>query len=136
MSLPIKNPAYFLHGPGIAKIDNTPYPTIEDPHDVIIRIAYLGVCGSDVSICLPAYSETAENVQVHFWRHGGIGAHKVEKPLIMGHEASGTVHEIGDQVESLKIGDQVAIEPGAFLRLSAYCVEPNVDSRSILTPES
>jgi D-xylulose reductase len=48
MTSSIKNPSVFLYGAGKAKIENAPYPTIESPTDVIIRIAYVGVCGSDV----------------------------------------------------------------------------------------
>lgn len=45
----IENPSCLLYGPGVAKFENRPYPVIEDQNDVIIRIAYVGVCGSDVS---------------------------------------------------------------------------------------
>ncbi|KAG4443180.1 hypothetical protein IFR05_001322 [Cadophora sp. M221] len=102
----LKNPSCFLYSPGVAKIEEAPYPTIEDQHDVIIRIAYVGVCGSDV----------------HFWNHGGI-INKVDpsRPLIMGHEASGTIHEVGTAVTSLKIGDKVAIEPGYPCRRCKSC---------------
>jgi threonine dehydrogenase-like Zn-dependent dehydrogenase len=45
----VQNPSYFLYGPGEAKIKDHAIPRIEDPHDVLIRIAFTGVCGSDVS---------------------------------------------------------------------------------------
>lgn len=53
---------------------------------------------------------------MHFWNHGGIGAYRVSKsePLVMGHEASGVVHAIGSGVENVKVGDNVAIEPGTL----------------------
>ena len=59
-----------------------------------------------------------------FWTKGGIGQ-KVDpsRPLIMGHEASGTVHEIGSAVSSLKVGDNVAIEPGLPCRRCLPCKE-------------
>ena len=38
-----------LYGPGIARYVTRPEPAIDDPHDVLIRISYVGVCGSDVS---------------------------------------------------------------------------------------
>lgn len=44
----MQNPSCLLYGPGIARFEDRPIPSIEDPHDVIIRIAYVGVCGSDV----------------------------------------------------------------------------------------
>jgi threonine dehydrogenase-like Zn-dependent dehydrogenase len=42
------NPSWFLYGPGDARLESLPVPAIKNPHDVIIRIAYVGVCGSDV----------------------------------------------------------------------------------------
>ena len=48
----------------------------------------VGICGSDV----------------HYWKTGRIGDFVVEKPMVLGHEASGTVIEIGDGVEHLKKG--------------------------------
>lgn len=103
----MQNPSILLYGPGDARLEDRPPPVIEDPHDVIVRIGYVGVCGSDV----------------HFWVHGGIGAAHVsqEKPLTMGHEASGTVFSVGSAVTSVKIGDKVAIEPGFPCRRCEDC---------------
>lgn len=39
----------------------------------------------------------------------------------MGHEASGTIHEVGSAVSSLKVGDRVAIEPGQPCRRCTTC---------------
>ncbi|KAL4871121.1 hypothetical protein BDV12DRAFT_38027 [Aspergillus spectabilis] len=102
----MENPSWFLYGPHEAKLQHLPTPEIHDPHDVIVRIAYVGVCGSDV----------------HFWNHGGIGT-KVskEKPLVLGHEASGTIHAVGPAVTTLKVGDRVAIEPGFPCRRCQPC---------------
>ena len=50
METTLKNPSCFLYGPGQAKIEDSPYPTVTDQHDVVLRIAYVGVCGSDVSL--------------------------------------------------------------------------------------
>ena len=44
------NSSCLLYGPLDARFEDRPFPVIENPHDVIIRIAYTGVCGSDVSI--------------------------------------------------------------------------------------
>lgn len=45
------------------------------PDDVRIRIHTVGVCGSDV----------------HYYTHGRIGHFIVDRPLVLGHEAAGTV---------------------------------------------
>src|SRR4051812_21269919 len=66
------------------------------PHDVRIAIHTVGICGSDV----------------HYYTHGRIGPFVVDAPMILGHEASGTVSELGSAVTTLKIGDRVCMEPG------------------------
>ncbi|GIK07319.1 hypothetical protein Aspvir_002981 [Aspergillus viridinutans] len=93
----MQNPSCLLYGPFDARFEDRPIPQIEDPSDVIIRIAYTGVCGSDV----------------HFWLHGGVKRLVApEQPIVMGHEASGIVHAVGPSVTTLQPGDHVAIEPG------------------------
>lgn len=109
MSEKDENPSCFLYGPQEAKYGDRPVPEICDPHDVIIRIQYVGVCGSDV----------------HWYLHGSMGANSIVpgKPLVLGHEASGTVHSIGSSVRSLTPGDHVALEPGFPCRRCARCKE-------------
>lgn len=104
-----QNPAIWLDSPMSAKVADHTMPTITDPTDVIIRINYIGTCGSDV----------------HFWTEGGIGDAHVSKqqPLVMGHEASGTVHEVGSAITLVKSGDRVALEPGFPCRQCPRCKE-------------
>ncbi|GAD99405.1 alcohol dehydrogenase [Paecilomyces variotii No. 5] len=100
------NPSCLLYGPFDARFEDRPLPEINDPNDVIVKIAYTGVCGSDV----------------HFWLHGGIRAFVSEThPLTMGHEASGVIHKVGSAVTSLAPGDKVAIEPGYPCRRCGPC---------------
>ena len=86
------------------------------PRDVRIAIHTVGICGSDV----------------HYYTHGAIGSFVVEEPMILGHEAAGTITEIGDRVERLKIGDRVCMEPGLpdpasrATRLGLYNLDPAV----------
>ena len=54
------------------------------------------------------------------WTQGGF-SQRIQDPLVIGHEASGTVHEIGTSVTSLKLGDRVAIEPGFPCRRCKSC---------------
>lgn len=65
-------------------------------NDVEIKIHTVGICGSDV----------------HYYQHGRIGPFIVEKPMILGHEASGVITKIGKNVTHLKVGDRVCMEPG------------------------
>lgn len=66
------------------------------PRAVKIRIHTVGVCGSDV----------------HYYQHGSIGPFVLNEPMVLGHEASGTVVEVGADVSHLKPGDRVCMEPG------------------------
>lgn len=50
----------------------------------------VGICGSDV----------------HYWVNGRIGDFILKAPMILGHESSGTVTEVGPNVKHLKIGDK------------------------------
>lgn len=47
----MQNPSIVLYGARKAKVEDRPQPIELDPHDVLVRIAYVGVCGSDV--CAP-----------------------------------------------------------------------------------
>ena len=75
------------------------------PLEVRVRIARIGVCGSDL----------------HYYTHGRIGDFVVNAPLVLGHEASGTVEAVGQDVTRLKVGDRVALEPGVPCRCCGYC---------------
>ncbi|MBM3604662.1 MAG: NAD(P)-dependent alcohol dehydrogenase [Alphaproteobacteria bacterium] len=86
------------------------------PSDVRIAIRTVGVCGSDV----------------HYYTHGKIGPFVVNEPMVLGHEASGVVTEVGGQVSHLKVGDRVCMEPGIpdsasrAAKLGIYNVDPAV----------
>jgi D-xylulose reductase len=84
--------------------------------DVRIAIRRVGVCGSDV----------------HYYSHGRIGPYVVNGPMVLGHEASGVVIELGSAVKNLKVGDRVCMEPGVpnmssrASKLGIYNVDPDV----------
>lgn len=65
------------------------------PGDVLVRVTAVGVCGSDT----------------HYYRHGRVGGFVVEAPLVLGHEAAGTVVAVGAGVDPARIGQRVSIEP-------------------------
>jgi L-iditol 2-dehydrogenase len=88
--------AAVLHGIGDLRIEDVPMPAIKNDQDVLVKMAAVGVCGSDV----------------HYYTHGRIGDWVVEQPLILGHESAGIVVEVGSAVTHLKVGDRVALEPG------------------------
>ena len=72
---------------------------------VLVKIEYVGICGSDL----------------HYYEHGSIGKYVVEPPFVLGHEASGVVEQVGDEVTTLKVGDRVALEPGITCGKCEFC---------------
>lgn len=90
----------------IAKVELTkrdiPRPKADE---VLVRVEYVGVCGSDL----------------HYYENGGSGPNIVKPPFVLGHEAGGTVVEVGSDVTHLKIGDRVALEPGKTCGHCEFC---------------
>lgn len=63
--------------------------------DVLVHVSSVGVCGSDA----------------HYYREGRIGNFVVDGPLILGHEAAGTIVAVGEGVDAQRVGQRVSIEP-------------------------
>lgn len=82
--------AAVLYVPGDIRIEDVPAPELR-PGYVMIRVASVGVCGSDLPRMLIK------------------GAHKM--PIICGHEFSGRITEIGEGVKGFELGELVAIPP-------------------------
>ena len=81
-------------------------PSKLQPDEVLIRIKYVGVCGSDV----------------HYYTEGRIGSQVVDYPFMVGHECSGMVMAKGDQVGHLEVGDLVAIDPSVHCGKCEQCL--------------
>lgn len=77
-------------GDGFVEIRECEKP-VPKADEVLIKIAYTGICGTDIHIL---------HDQFAYW-----------PPVIMGHEFSGTVEAVGESVSEYKIGDAVVGEP-------------------------
>ncbi|QKC80705.1 NAD(P)-dependent alcohol dehydrogenase [Mesorhizobium sp. NZP2077] len=108
--------ALVLEKKGELSLREIALPLDVGPDDVKIAIHTVGVCGSDV----------------HYYTHGAIGSYVVRAPMVLGHEAAGTVIETGANVEAFKVGDRVCMEPGVpnlssrATKLGIYNVDPDV----------
>lgn len=108
--------ALVLEKKGELSLREIALPLDVGPDDVKIAIHTVGVCGSDV----------------HYYTHGAIGSYVVRAPMVLGHEAAGTIVEVGANVRSLKVGDRVCMEPGVpnlssrATKLGIYNVDPDV----------
>jgi L-iditol 2-dehydrogenase len=77
------------------ELREAPRPEIVQDTDVLIQMAQVGICGSDV----------------HYYAEGGIGSQRVAYPWTVGHEGAGIVAEVGPAVTRVQIGDRVALDP-------------------------
>jgi len=92
-----------------------PKPKIE-PHEVLIKVKACGICGSDI--------------------HGMDGSTgRRQPPLIMGHEASGVIAEIGSEIKDWQIGDRVTFDSTIYPLNDWYTLQGRYnlsDNRKVL----
>ena len=83
------------------ELTTLPAPAI-GPQEVLVQVAACGICGSDV--------------------HGfdGTSGRRIP-PLVMGHEAAGTIAAIGSQVVEFAIGDRVTFDSTIYCGKCAFC---------------
>jgi L-iditol 2-dehydrogenase len=88
-------------------IEDMPRPE-PGPHEVLIRVAACGICGSDV--------------------HGydGSSGRRIP-PLVMGHEAAGVVAAVGTQVTGFKVGDRVTFDSTVYCGECMFCRRGDVN---------
>jgi L-iditol 2-dehydrogenase len=91
----MNNRAAVLYAPGDLRVEEREVPT-PGPREVLVEIAAVGVCGSDV----------------HYYEHGRIGPFVVREPMILGHESAGRVAALGEGTSKHAVGDRVTLEPG------------------------
>lgn len=82
-------------------VEERPIPTIQDPKDIVIKVRYTALCGSEL----------------HVYR----GHQASATGFIMGHEFTGTVHEVGSGVETLRPGDAVVCPFTVSCGACFYC---------------
>ncbi|NGP04620.1 zinc-dependent alcohol dehydrogenase family protein [Rhodococcus sp. 14C212] len=82
--------ALVFHGPGKRSWEDVPDPRIQDPTDAIVRVDAVTICGTDLHIL-------------------GGDVPEVTDGRILGHEAVGTVVEVGPGVQNLAPGDRVLV---------------------------
>lgn len=80
--------AIFLTAPNTVEVNETEMPSIETPHDAVVRISQSAVCGADL---LPYHGLTPG----------------FEFGMIPGHEFVGIVTDVGSQVHGIAVGERV-----------------------------
>ncbi len=96
--------ALVYHGPGQRGWDTVNDPTIVDPTDIVVRIDSSTICGTDLHILKGDVPETTPGT-------------------VLGHEAVGTVQEIGTNVGTVAVGDRVLISCVSSCGRCRFCKE-------------
>ncbi len=93
---------------GIRKLElrDVTKPQLQSDKDVLLKIAVVGVCGSDI----------------HYYKDGRIGDQLVKYPFIVGHECSAFVEAVGKNVTRVKTGDRVAVDPAVACLQCDQCL--------------
>ena len=89
---------------------------VPEPSDVLVKVAACGICGSDV--------------------HGydGTSGRRIP-PLVMGHEAAGTIAAVGSQVRGFAAGDRVTFDSTVYCGACAFCRKGEInlcDNRQVV----
>lgn len=99
-----------IHGPRDLRLEDQDVAEVS-PGELRINMAAGGICGSDL----------------HYYNHGGFGAIKLREPMVLGHEVSGHVAEIGTGVEGFELGQLVAVSPSRPCFQCHYCREGSLN---------
>lgn len=92
--------AVSIEGPGQVVLIDAPDPK-PGPEDVVVRVAAVGLCGTDLHLFDGDLSSPAG--------------------LIPGHEFGGEVVELGAAVDGFRVGDRVAIDPNLPCGTCRWC---------------
>ncbi|KAB0794632.1 hypothetical protein PPYR_11471 [Photinus pyralis] len=87
------NLAVVFHGVNDLRVEQRPIPIPKDDQ-VLLKVDTVGICGSDL----------------HLLRNGLLGFYVAKPPMVIGHEGTGTVVQVGEGVSHLKQGDRVVID--------------------------
>lgn len=98
--------ALVIHAAHDLRLEDRQEP-VPGPGQVKVRLAAGGICGSDL----------------HYYNDGGFGAVRLKEPMILGHEVSGYIEELGEGVEGLEVGQLVAVSPSRPCHHCKYCDE-------------
>ena len=97
--------ALVIHAPGDLRVEEIPTPPMLS-HQLRVRVRCGGICGSDL----------------HYYQHGGFGTVRIQQPMILGHEVSGVIEEVGSAIAGgFEAGQRVAVTPSRPCGACRYC---------------
>lgn len=86
-------------------VQDVPDP-VPGPHEVLVKVKNVGICGSDL----------------HYYIHGLL-----PQDYIMGHEVTGTVASLGNEVTGWNEGDRVCVCPAGPCGQCTACLDGNLE---------
>lgn len=96
--------AAVFYGKNDLRVEEVEMPKISSPDDVLIKVHSCGICGTDMHIF-----------------DGDEGAAKTPSGTVLGHEFSGEIIAVGDNVKSVAVGDMVCVDPNQLCNNCDYC---------------
>lgn len=114
--------AVVVHAPGDLRVQEVPDP-VPAPDEVLLRMSFGGICGSDIA----------------YWRSGISGTAVLKDPLILGHEVSGTIEAVGEdalaavEAAGLGTGSAVTVHPATLV--GQYRMPAEIADRTNLWPQ-
>lgn len=102
MNLTMK--AALLHGAKDIRIEHRPQPKLNSGM-VLLRNRRVGICGSDL----------------HYYEHGYCATFVPDRPFILGHELSAEVIAVADDVDNVRVGQRVTVNPARSCGICEYC---------------
>ncbi len=102
-----KTKAAVFYSPGVLKVEEREIPE-PDGEEIVVQPAVSGLCPTDVKI----------------YRNGSSS---VKPPVVLGHEFSGFIHSVGDEITHLQKGDSVAVAPDVSCGKCSNCKKGQMD---------
>lgn len=96
--------AAVLHGKNDLRLE-TVAAAQPEAEEVVVRVTCGGICGSDLS----------------YFHKGRVGDFALSEPMTLGHEIAGIISRVGDGVETVRVGDRVAVNPSRPCLTCDYC---------------
>jgi L-idonate 5-dehydrogenase len=87
--------AIVCHASKDLRIEAQAEPQPLAPHQLRVRVARGGICGSDL----------------HYYQHGGFGTVRLREPMVLGHEVSAVIDAVGSASGVFQVGQRIAVSP-------------------------
>ncbi|HXR02476.1 MAG TPA: alcohol dehydrogenase catalytic domain-containing protein, partial [Pseudomonas sp.] len=99
--------AIVCHAPKDLRVQAESDAPALEPDQLRVRVARGGICGSDL----------------HYYQHGGFGAVRLKEPMVLGHEISAVIEEVGGPQGGFSAGQRISVSPSRPCGGCKFCHE-------------